>query len=198
MPEQKVGAKTDIEVSERLSDSKEAKQLFIESRSRLLDVNRWHKLCGALSAGFQLTDENGNEVQREARVHDYFKIDIPGPGTKTGKGFDWVQVEKIEEKKDEGADSESIIMTVRPAENPLKKEGDIAHFYTEDATSNFMLMRQRNEIIAAVHGRNEVPNTSTSKLIDKARNAVVGVTALAGLSTPQWSTLAHAWIKDGK
>ncbi|WP_207493615.1 hypothetical protein [Aridibaculum aurantiacum] len=195
LPKQEVGAKTDIEASETLLDAAEARQFYQEARQRFLDVNRWHDLTGLMTASFQITDENGNDVNRPIQVRDHFKIDIPGPGNSTGDGYDWVQVERIEEKVDEELDSESIIMTVRPAHNPTTAKEDIAHFFSDDATSNFMLMREKNHITAGVHGRNEVPNTGeTGSLLDKARNAIVGTTALLGFSNAQWSTLVNAWL----
>ncbi len=194
LPQQEVGAKTDIEVVEQFDNTNEAQQLYNAAKSKLLNVNAWHELCGSLSAGFALVDEKGGAANRQAKVNDYFKIDIPGPGTSKGKGYDWVQVENIENKKDEFTDSESIIMTVRPAENPCKKDGDIAHFFSEEATSNFTLIRNATRVTAGVHGRNELPNIKADKLIDKARNAIVGTSALAGFSNPQWTKLVNAWL----
>jgi hypothetical protein len=194
IPEQEVGGSTNIETSETCNNIEEAKQLYKEARERLLDVNQWHELCGALSAVFKLTDDKGIEVNRPASIGDHFKIDIPGPGTKAGKGYDWVQVEKIEETSDEQDDVQTILMRVRPADNPTTSNDSIAHFFSDEATSNFIVMRDKNKVSAAVRGRNEVPNTSTDKLIDKTRNAVIGASAIAGFSSPQWSRLVHAWL----
>lgn len=184
-----------MQATKTFDDVGEAKAYFQQVKQRFLDVNNWHEIAGKLTADFQLIDDAGKEVNRQVQVRDYFKIDIPGPGNKAGEGFDWVQVERIEEKDDEAADCESIIITVRPAPNPSTPAEDIAHFFSDDATSNFTLMRQGNTVTGGVHGRNEIPNTaSTSNLVDKARNAIIGTTAVAGLSNAQWSSLVNGWL----
>ena len=62
-------------------------------------------------------------------------------------------------------------------------------FFKEDATSTFIVERDGNNLRAAVHGRNELPNTKADKPLDKARNAIVGLGAMLGLSNPQWKSL---------
>jgi hypothetical protein len=191
LPPQEEGAEKNIETKENLKSIEEAKELFTVARTRLLDVNQWDKICGKLSAVFKLTDNKGNEIQGNPEVGNYFKIDIPGPGTASGHGYDWVRVEAIEEKQDEQNNEESILIRVRPADNPSTNDNNIAHFFSDKATSNFVVSRKENSVTAAVYGRNEVPNTSTNKPLDKTRNAIVGSTAVAGLSNPQWKSLAN-------
>src|SRR5688500_20159820 len=100
IPPQHEGGKKDIEHHVTAIDNDDARKLFVIARNRLLDVNRWHELVGVLSAKFILTDANGKEVHRTAEVGDYFKIDLPGPGSAEGKGFDWVYIEAIDDKSD--------------------------------------------------------------------------------------------------
>ena len=45
------------------------------------------------------------------------------------------------------------------------------------------------------HGRNEVPNTSAVKVLDKLRNAVVALGAQAGLSEVFWKKLARGMLQ---
>jgi hypothetical protein len=190
LPEKVEGAQKDIEAKEELNTIDEAKQLFETAKRRLLNVNNWDKICGTASAVFRLTNESGSEVEGEPKVGYHFKIDIPAPGGVTGKGFDWVKVEAIEE--DIKDDKEFLLMRVRPSDNPLIESDDVAHFFSDKATSNFLVMRETNVVTAAVLGRNEVPNTKeTESLFDKIRNAVVGTGALAGLSNPQWKSLVN-------
>ena len=191
LPDQKEGAEKNIETTADLNSIEEAKELFKEAKSRLLDVNQWQQICGKLSSVFKLTDEKGNEIEGDPKVGNYFKIDIPGPGTASGKGYDWVRVEAVEENKNEQEDSESILIRVRPADNPSTSDNNVAHFFTDKATSNFVVSRKNNFVTAAVYGRNEVPNTTTDKPLDKTRNAVVGTTAITGFSNPQWKSLAN-------
>ncbi len=136
------------------------------------------------------------KIERDAQTGDYFKIDIPGPGTKTGEGYDWVRIEAIEDYSNASAENESFGMRVRPAPNPHKNAGDkeAAHFFKDEATSNFLIEQKGTMVSAAVYGRNEKLNLTTEKLSDKVRNAVVGTTAVMGLSIIQWKKLVKGLI----
>ena len=190
LPPQQSGAETNTEHSVVAKNEAEAIKLFERAKQRLLNVNEWEKLCGAGSANFQLTDALGKDVKRPAQVQDHFKIDIPGPGTVTGQGYDWVQIEHIEEQDD------SLLMRVRPATNPRNEAGDVAHFFSDESTSNFMVKRTTNTVEAAVYGRNETPNTSAEKGVDKARNTMVALSAMAGIAKIQWKSLVKGLLTD--
>ena len=190
LPPQESGAETNTEHSIVAANEADAIKLFERAKQRLLHVNEWEKLCGAGSANFQLTDALGKDVERPAQVQDHFKIDIPGPGTVTGQGYDWVRIEHIEETDD------SLLMRVRPATNPRNEAGDVAHFFSEEATSNFIVKRTTNTVEAAVYGRNELPNTHAEKGVDKARNTMVALSAMAGISKIQWKSLVKGLLTD--
>jgi hypothetical protein len=190
VPGQEKGGKTDTEHEIEFATEEEAKRHFIIAKERLQDVNRWHEMAGSLTAGFNLTDESGEEVTRPAKTGDYFRIKIPAPGPGSGDGYDWVRVEVMEDQTSSSADEDAFGIRVRPAEQPGKnKPEDVAHFFKDDATSSFIVERKGRLVKAAVHGRNEVPNTTAEKPLDKARNAVVALGAMAGLSNPQWKSL---------
>src|SRR5688572_2723962 len=159
IPQQETGSSTNTEYSVTADSVEEAKELYQKAKNRLLDVNQWHEIAGKGTAVFRLTDANGNEVQREIQQHDYFKIDIPGPGPASGDGYDWVQVEGIVEHSEPYADMESVVVNVRPTRSPENLDPDTAHFFSEEATSNFIVRRENNTVIAGVYGRNEIPNT---------------------------------------
>lgn len=195
VPDKKEGTHKDIESKEVRATAEEAKQLFREAKARLLNVNNWDKICGTTSTVFKLTDKDGQEVQELPKVGYYFKIDIPAPGTTTGEGFDWVKIEAIEEKEDLTDDSEYVVVRVRPSANPLNKNDDVAHFFSDKATSNFIVLREKKVVTAAVLGRNEVANTNVvSSLLDKIRNAFVGTGAAGGFSYPQWKSLVNGLL----
>ena len=195
VPSQYEGGKKDITHKVTAVDNDDARKLFVIARNRLLDVNRWHELVGLLSAKFILTDSNGKEAHRTAEVGDYFKIDLPGPGSSEGDGFDWVFIEAIDDKSDSTGPYEIAAMRVRPCPNPTEKKGEnVAHFFKDSATSSFVVERQEKVVSACVFGRNEVPNTVTNNVVDKVRNALVGSTAIAGLSDIQWNNLAKGLI----
>ncbi len=194
VPDNHSGASSNNEFSVQKQDIGSAQKLFQLGKARLLNVNQWHQLSGMASAVFQLTDEHGKEVNRPARLGDHFKIDIPGPGTITGKGNDWVQIEAIEENDE--ADCEIIAIRVRPASNPQSNKEDVAHFFSEEASSTFSITRNGNVVTAAVQGRNEKPNLKAENLLDKVRNAVIGTSAIAGMNKPQWKSLVKGLLSE--
>jgi hypothetical protein len=195
LPEKHDGSHKDIEATTEANTVEEAKSLFIKVKRRLLDVNNWNKLCGKASADFTLTDANGRQVDGPPEVGFHFKIDVPGPGSASGDGFDWVQVEAIEEGHEVEQDREFIVVRVRPSTNPYTTDKDVAHFFSDSATSSFLVMRENNTITAAVLARNEIANTTNNtSMIDKLRNTVVGIGAALGLSNPQWKSLVNGLL----
>jgi len=196
IPQQKEGNQSNIIEKIKPKNEEQAKQIFNEAKKRLLSVNSWKEISGDISASFTLTSAEGDKIERDAQTGDYFKIDIPGPGTKTGEGYDWVRIEAIEDYSNTSAENESFGMRVRPAPNPHKNAGDkgAAHFFKDKATSNFVIERKDTIVSTAVYGRNEKPNTATHKPLDKVRNAVVGTTAIIGLSIIQWKKLVKGLI----
>jgi hypothetical protein len=194
VPEQKTGNSSDTEASVSFNSEQKAKQFYEVVKQRLLQVNNWQKWAGAATARFQLTDATGIDVQRTVQQGDHFKIDIPGPGPVTGDGYDWVHVEQVEEKAD--AHTEHVSIQVRPATNPNNSRHDVAHFFSEDASSCFIAKRDSNTVTAAVHGRNEKPNTHAETLVDKARNAAVATGAVAAFSKLQWKSLVNGLVKQ--
>jgi len=189
IPENNKGIQTNTESSIELATEKEAKDFYKIVRERLLRVNKWHQYAGSATADFQLTDEKGNPVERVPQKGDHFKIKIPGPGTVTGEGNDWVQIEEIEE------DDNFIGIRVRPATNPTNDRKDVAHFFDEESTSSFLAKREGKRVTAGVYGRNEKPNTDTETVVDKVRNAAIATGAISGFSKLQWKSLVNGLVK---
>lgn len=194
IPEQRIGNKLDTSHEYVATNSSEAERVFSMATERLRNVNIWANLCGPLSAKFSLTDERGEAVSRAVQQGDYFRIDVPGPGPSAGDGFDWVKVEALEENRNPSAQEESVTIRVRPAPSPENTKRDTAHFFSDDATSSFRVIRRGNVVRAEVHGRNEVPNTDVERKGDKVRNALVGSGAIAGISKPQWASLVKGLL----
>ncbi|MBE9598083.1 hypothetical protein [Pedobacter sp. MC2016-24] len=192
VPAQETGSKMDAVEKIELNSEAEAVHFFQTVKERLLDVNRWSEFAVGASSDFYLTDPEGNQVHRKATGGDHIKIDIPGPGTKTGGGYDWVTIEEI--KSQILDDAEVLSMTARPSANPLSDEEDTAHFLTEEATSTFQVKRIGRVIYAEEHGRNEVPNTDLDHPLDNIRNTFVGWGAKIGLSYPQWKALVKGML----
>jgi hypothetical protein len=195
IPEQHDGVEVNVEDTVECTGETEARALFQAVKQKLLAVNRWHDWAGALSAKFQLTDNQGHEVERKPEQGDFFKIDIPAPGIQTGEGYDWVQIEEIVEDTNEA--DECVSVRVRPASSPVNNKEDVAHFYTHEATSNFIVRREGSKVTAGVYGRNEKPNVKEADtLIDKVRNAIVGAGGVTGFSKLQWKALVSGLLSS--
>ena len=162
------------------------------ARERLLSIHQWHGISGTVSARFQLTDFKGAALHCQAEKGHFIRIDIPGPGSKAGKGYDWVQIEDIKEINSK--DIDSIAILVRPSSNPGTDNTDIAHFYAQQSTSTFVVTRENNKVTAAIYDRNIESNDKTAEPIDKLRNAVVGLGAKHIFSKLQWQALAEGLL----
>ncbi len=189
VPEQHEGTESNTESVKEFASEQEASAFFTQAAERLKNVNEWHHYAGKLTADFTLTDQNGEPVQRAVQVGDHFRIDIPGPGPATGGGYDWVQVEAIDEKPD------VLTIRVRPATNPQNERHDVAHFFADSATSSFVVVREGRKVKAAVYGRNEKPNVDAEKAVDKVRNAAVATGAVSGFAKLQWKSLVEGLLK---
>ena len=194
IPQNEKGVVIDSTASKSFDNRAEAKAFFQIAKKRLLDVNNWYEVTGRAGAEFQLIDINGKEVSRAVEKGDYFKIDIPGPGSGAGEGYDWVQVEELKEVSLENVDS--VGLRVRPSQNPLSKDESIAHFYSKESTSTFIVTREDNKIAATIYDRNTKPNTESETIMDKVRHVAAGIGAILGGSELQWKGLAEGLVKD--
>jgi hypothetical protein len=208
LPAQERGQSTVTSTQVTAASEKDAKFIFERAMERLQDVNEWSDYCGAMTS-FCLIDEGGEPLQGWANVDDFIRIDLPGPGTREGEGYDWVQIEKVQ-----GADGHDeqgsnalpsspqqprdiFLLQVRPSRNPSNKGStQIAHFFEASATSTFIVERQDRTVALTVYGRNEVPNTrKPESLVDKWHNAAVGSIGAIGLSKLQWKALTEGLLE---
>jgi len=166
---------------------------YHQAKKRLLRVNEWHQLAGLISAKFQLTDEKGEEIDGEAQQGYYIRVDVPGPGSKEGDGYDWVLIEEVSEVAFENI--QSIGIRVKPAANPQKDSGHIAHFYDPTATSNFIVTREGDVVTASIIDRNIKPNDDAESVTDKIRHTMAGIAAMSAFSKIQWKNLAEGLVK---
>lgn len=196
IPAQKTGKAIDATSERTFLNEEEARSFFRVAKKRLQHVNEWHGVSGKLLAAFKLFSNEGAPINREPSKGDYFRIDIPGPGSKSGDGYDWVKIEAIESS--ESADAEMFGFRVRPAENPAKKDvkGDTAHFYSLESTSTFVVSRTGNQVTAAIYDRNIKPNTDTKETLDQVRDAIIGTAGLLGFSKIQWQQLTDGLMRD--
>jgi hypothetical protein len=190
------GKANDLSFS-RTPDSREkAIDCFKRAYKRLLNPPVWHELAGKFTAEFHLINPAGKEAERLASVGDFFQVDLPGPGPKSGGGYDWVQVVSVDDQANENGEEEMFAMKLEPAANPATASGETAHFFKAGASSTFVISRKGNEVTASYHGRNEIPNTDTEKTFDKIRNTIVATGAAIGLSEAQWAALAKGFLED--
>lgn len=187
VPAQESGSEMNAVEEATFTTIEEANAFYEIAKERLLNVNKWDEVAKLPSSTFILCDPSGERISRKVQLGDYLKIDIPGPGTSTGDGYDWVKVEFIEEEHQDGADITSF--RVRPTDNPQSPEKAVAHFFDDAATSTFQVKKIGNVVTAEVHGRNETPNTHTDHVLDNIRNTIVGLGAKVGASYPQWKGL---------
>ncbi|KAA6437031.1 hypothetical protein FEM33_20125 [Dyadobacter flavalbus] len=194
IPGQQEGEVINAESSVETENIHTAKKLFERAKLKLMDVNNWQKQAGEALAAFQLTDAEGNDVAGPVKEGYHFKIDVPGPGSKAGEGFDWVTVEKMEEYN--SGDIESIGIRVRPASNPTTDNDETAHFYSSDSTSTFTVTREGNKVTAAVYDRNTKANAESEGIIDKIRDVLVGTAGIATFSKIQWKNLTNGLLEQ--
>ena len=196
LPPQYTGNKTGAEAQTQTDTREEAVRIFKRARDRMLDINRWDKYGGSPS-GFRLTDASGTLLEGVLPQPGHLiRIDLPGPGTKAGKGYDWVQIEQFDEKSDAEADTDFFAFRVRPVSAPTSPDAKPSHFYTDETTSTFILQRVGTRVTACEKGRNEIPNTDTDSTPDNIRNALVAAGAGLGISFLQWKSLMEGWLHD--
>lgn len=193
IPEQHTGASVDVVCSKSYATPHEAQKAFYALKERFLQVNSWEQYAGEGSADFKVYSSDRLPVIRSVQQGDYFRINIPGPANPSGEGDDWVQVQKITEDE---SDSEACIsITVKPVPCPLNDDKDVAHFFTNEATSTFIVRRNGNELSAEVHGRNEKPNIKGVDIKDTLRNTLVATGSVFGFSKIQWKKLTDGLME---
>lgn len=196
IPEQYTGKKIITTTSVTLNDREQTVVCYNEAKKRLLNVNEWHSIAGFVSGHFYVVNRNGEELNRLVEKGDYFKIDIPGPGSSEGDGYDWVHVEELQEISTDNVQSTGF--RVRPSQNPEGEKSETAHFYTSEATSTFIVTQKKNQVTVQILDLNLIPNDETNSVTDKIRNVAVGVGAIGLFSKVQWKNLADGILNTGK
>jgi hypothetical protein len=196
IPQQYEGKQLDLSAGRDFKDEESSRRFYQLVKRRLLRAFEWYDIAEIPAATFTLSDQHGEEILREMQVGDIIRIDIPGPGSPKGDGYDWVKVDKIDEDHEEHGDLFSI--TLRPTSNPKESDEETAHFFTNLATSTFLVRRAGTHVEVEYHGRNELINDESEGITDQLRNAVVGFAAKMGFSFSQWKSLIEGMVKDEK
>lgn len=193
VPQQIKGSFHDTESKIEIKKTEDADFKFETLKERLMDINNWKAYCSESNTDFKLCDSLGHVVYRIPQIGDYIKIDIPGPGEKAGKSFDWVQIVIIDVEV-----KNRVMIQCRPSRCPQKESSrKIAHFYSSLATSTFIISREKNYLQVGIYGRNECPNLK-SGLVDGFRNILVAIGGMLGFSKIQWKCLADGMVNFNK
>ena len=195
LPPQVSGRQTDFTQEQKYGTLAAAHKAFQAAAGRMLSVNNWHDYSGGASAKFTLCNNQGEPLEVLAEEGFFICIDLPGPGPDAGGGAEWVLIEKLASEGDAHTAEEYVLMTVRPSADPRKAETGIAHFYTDESTSTFIVRRDGLLVSAGAHGRNESPNNEGVDLHDKIRNTAIALMARVGLSGGQWQKLVNCLLE---
>ncbi|WP_144282037.1 hypothetical protein [Chryseobacterium echinoideorum] len=158
-------------------------------KQRLFEINSWRKCCPESKTDFKLFDSRGINIERVPEVGDYIRINIPGAGGIEGRYFDWVKIVMLDV-----ASESKVLMQCRPSHNPETSESrKIAHFYSNAATSTFIVSKHKGFIKVGIYGRNELPNLN-SGFFNSLRNLFVAFGGMLGFSKIQWKCLSKGLI----
>ncbi len=174
----------------------EAFERFKKLSQNLLKIDSWNVNAGKNPTEF-FVYKDGKENQDLSllvKENDLVKIKIPAPKNKLGNGFDWVIVHKIQSI--ESVDMKAFLLQMKPHSCPENSNGNTAHFYTEDASSTFILAKKNKTIQFSIHGRNEIPNTKNVGFLNSCRNLFVGGGGIFGGSKLQWQDFTEEFIKN--
>lgn len=191
VPENKIGSKNNASAFFICQSENEALDRFLKLSNDLLNINKWNVKSGENPTEFYTYHKAKSELAKE---NDLVKMKIPAPVNKLGNGFDWVMISKIE--KVEKTDKKALLLQMKPHSCPENSNGNIAHFYTEDATNTFILAKKNNILQFSIHGRNEIPNTKKIGLMHSLRNFLVARGGVFGGSKIQWQDFAEEFIKN--
>jgi hypothetical protein len=193
IPTQNTGAAAASKSHIKCRSGHEAREKYAKAAARLLDINHWHDIAGPATATFRLIDQQGEILNREAREHDYIRIDIPGPGNPDGNGDDWVQILKVGNKSQD--ELQLTWITVKVTTDPTNTTTATAHFFSQPATSTFVVYRDKLTVGAEVHGRNEKPNLKTGNWFARLRNWIIYIGARLLFSNAQWKSLTRGLLR---
>ena len=197
IPSQIQGEHQDI-VSMLCADTIElAIQNFKKVLLRFRAINDWNTYSDQVKTKFTLIDSETKLPTIELKQNNFIKIDIPGPGNPSGKGYDWTKIINIQNEI-ETRENPFAAITIRPCANPESEDDNVAHFYTEDSTNTFIVRRVGTCIYAEVHGRNQQENTDDLPVLDTIRNKAITVGANLGLGGLNWITFTNALLNPTK
>ena len=164
--------------------------VFSALKTKLLDINEWN--AHAMLSSFEIFDENGQPLPtKKIAVDAFLRISLTG----TMK-YDWVRVVDIADAADE------FIITVKPTFDPTAEKTDktvISHFFTDESTNNFCLLRKGSQVALYVIGLGEKFNAQqTEGTLETVRNAAVNLGSYLGVQRGEWEKFCHHFMEDAE
>ena len=170
------------------SDEAQAAQVFSILKTKILSIDEWNG--HALLCEFGLFDENGESCQTKIlAVGVFMRISMTGAGK-----YDWIKIINIRETADE------FVITVKPTFDPTAEKLDkniISHFFTDESTNNFCLLREAKTVSLSVIGLNEKQNTGETKnALETIRNVAVNLGVYLGMQNTEWEKFCRHLLED--
>jgi hypothetical protein len=170
------------------SDEADAAQIFSILKTKILSIDEWNE--HALLSEYGLFDENGAIRQTKIlSVGVFMRISMTGSGK-----YDWIKIINIRETADE------LVITVKPTFDPTAEKPDkniISHFFTDESTNNFCLLRETKTVSLSVIGLNEKQNTSETKnALETIRNVAVNLGVYLGMQKSEWEKFCRHLLED--
>ncbi|SDG39093.1 hypothetical protein [Epilithonimonas hungarica] len=187
VPWQHSGAYHDTESIKKIVASDLLAQKFEILKERFFSINHWKDYCGKGSADFRLFDSGGSYIERIPQKGDFMRIDIPGPGDIEAKGYDWVEIVLVDDHCSDD-ELERYLICCRPSKIPGSNTDHIAHFYSRESSSTFVISRGHDFIKTAVYGRNEIPNYKKTGFWGRIRNFLISTGGYTRITKMQWKS----------
>lgn len=164
----------------------EADEVFSNLKSQILSIEQWNE-HGSLSS-YEIFDEDGKSLQIDnLSVGVFIRIWLKGSGK-----YDWVKVIDIFEAKDE------FVITVQPTFDPTEENPDktlISHFFTDESTNNFCIVRDFKTVAFYVIGLDEKTNTEkTESTLETVRNVGAKLGSYLGIQKGEWESFTESFV----
>lgn len=165
-----------------------AKQILPWLKSKLLNITEWN--ANALMSSYELFDEKGKFVEDgKIYVGSFIRIKLKASGK-----YDWVRVIDSFDAPDE------FVLSVKPTFDPTEIVPDksvVSHFFTDESTNNFCLLKKDKSIMFYVIGLSEKMNTNeTEDAFETARNVAVNTATYFGMQNAEWEKFCQHFIDD--
>lgn len=193
IPQHLKGESHDIVNMKCVDSDKSAEELYQDVVIRLKTVKEWHSYSDKVKAKFVIINPDTGVETDEFEIGYLVRIEIPGPGTVSGNGFDWTKITNIQTNKNRD-DMAYFAMTLKPCSPPNANSDVIAHFYKEKSSNTFIIRKIGDCIYAEVHGRNETINISDVPLMDSIRNIGINIGSKIGLGGLNWLALTEGLL----